>query len=306
MNLEIASFRVADVRFGGETVLRDGVLWLDREALAAHLLEDSRLTRAGIEVARPGESVRIIHVLDAVEPRIKVTGGPDFPGFLGRPELVGSGRTHRLDGVAVLSTCDVPAATDSQGLKEAIVDLDGPGAAYTPFGRTLNVVLELAVRQGLSVPEAAAAIRRAALRAAVFLAGATRGITPDQVETFALGPAAPGLPRVAYVMPTMSEGELHTTFFYGRGVEPLPAVVHPNEVLDGGLVSADYWIAGHRCATYLYQNEPVIRALFRRHGRDLNFVAVLLCRCLIIREDDKLRRRRKPPRSPACSVSTAP
>ncbi|HXJ81593.1 MAG TPA: glycine/sarcosine/betaine reductase component B subunit [Candidatus Methylomirabilis sp.] len=289
MNLEIASFRVTDVRFGTATSLRDGVLWLDREALAAHLLEDSRLSRAGIEVVRPGDSVRVIHVLDAVEPRMKVTGGPDFPGFLGRPELVGSGRTHRLDGVAVLSTCDVPSATDSQGLKEAIIDLSGPGAAYTPFGRTVNVVLELAVRQGLSLPEAVAAIRRAALRAAVFMAGATRDGSPDQVETFALGPVAAGLPRVAYVMPTMSEGEVHTTFFYGRGVEPLPAVVHPNEVIDGGLVCADYWIAGHRSATYLYQNEPVIRALYRRHGRDLNFVAVLLCRCLIIAENDKLR-----------------
>jgi glycine reductase complex component B subunit alpha and beta len=289
MNLEIGSFRVTDVRFDAATALRDGVLSLDREALAAHLREDSRLTRVGIEVARPGESIRVIHVLDAVEPRVKVAGGPDFPGFLGRPELVGAGRTHRLDGVAVLSTCDVPGATDSQGLKEAIVDVTGPGAPYTPFGRTVNVVLELAVRQGLPVPEAVAAIRRAALRASVFIAGATRRCAPDRLETLALGPVDPALPRVAYVMPTMSEGEVHTTFFYGRSVAPLPAVVHPNEVLDGGLVSADYWIAGHRSPTYLYQNEPVIQALYRRHGRDLNFVAVLLCRCLIIAEDDKLR-----------------
>jgi sarcosine reductase len=289
MNLEMQSFRVSDVRFGAATAWHEGVLWLDRDALAAHLREDTRLTRVGIEVARPGESIRIIHVLDAVEPRIKVSGGPDFPGFLGRPELVGSGRTHRLEGVAVLSTCDVPGATDSQGLKEAIVDVAGPGAPYTPFGRTANVVLELAVRPGLSVPEAVAAIRRATLRASVFMAGATRGATPDRVEAFTLGPAAPDLPRVAYVMPTMSEGEVHTSFFYGRSVQPLPAVVHPNEVLDGGLVSADYWIAGHRSPTYLYQNEPVIQALYQRHGRDLCFVAVLLCRCLIVAEDDKLR-----------------
>ena len=60
----------------------------------------------------------------------------------------------RSDGVAVLSTCDVPGATDSQGLKEAIVDLADPGALYTPFGRTVNVVLELAVREGLPVPGA--------------------------------------------------------------------------------------------------------------------------------------------------------
>ena len=154
MRLEIGSFRVTDVRSGTATALRDGVLSLDRAALAGHLLEDARLSRAGIEIARPGESTRIIHVLDAVEPRVKVAGGPDFPGLLGRPELVGGGRTHRLNGVAVLSTCDVPGATDSQGLKEAIVDLADPGALYTPFGRTVNVVLELAVREGLPVPGA--------------------------------------------------------------------------------------------------------------------------------------------------------
>ena len=289
MNLELGTFRVTDLHGGSATTLRDGVLTLDREALAAHLLEDTRLGAAKVEIARPGQPTRIIHILDAVEPRIKVEGGPDFPGLLGRPQLVGSGRTHRLDGVAVLGTCDVPGATDSQGLKEAIVDVSGPGAIYTPFGRTLNVVLELSVRPGLAVAEAVAAVRRATLRAGVLIAGVTRDRTPDSVETLALGPVDQSLPRVAYVMPTMSEGEIHTTFFYGRGVQPIPAVVHPNEVLDGGLVSADYWIAGHRSATYLYQNEPVIRALYRRHGRDLNFVAVLLCRCLIVAEDDKLR-----------------
>jgi glycine reductase len=90
-------------------------------------------------------------------------------------------------------------------------------------------------------------------------------------------------------MPVMSEGEIHTTFFYGRSVQGLPALVHPNEVLDGGLVSADYWIACHRSPTYLYQNEPVIRALYGRHGRELNFVGVLLCRCLITSQDEKWR-----------------
>lgn len=289
MRLELATFSVTDVRFGERTALRDGTLWLDRQALSAHLLDDPNLARAGVELARPGESVRIIHILDAVEPRLKIAGGPDFPGLLSPPELAGAGRTHRLPGVAVLTTCDVPGATDSQGLKEAIVDLAGPGAPYTPFGRTVNVVLELAVREGISTPEAVASIRRAGLRTGVFLAETTRDLVPDSVETLELSPAAAGLPRVAYVMPTMSEGEVHTTLFYGRSVQALPAVVHPNEILDGALVSADYWIAGHRSPTYLYQNEPVIRALYRQHGRSIDFVAVLLCRCLITAQHEKSR-----------------
>ena len=289
MELEIGSFRVRDVEFGPTTALRAGILSIDRRALVAYLLEDRNLAAANVEIARPGDSARIIHILDSVEPRIKVSGGPDFPGMLAPPDLAGSGRVHRLAGVAVLGTASIPGAADSQGLKEAIVDLSGPGARYHPFGQMANVVLELETKPGLATTEAIAACRRAGLRAAVFLAEPTRGRTPETVETFALGPADPGLPRVAYVMPAMSEGEIHTTFFYGRSVQSLPAVVHPNEILDGALVSADYWIACHRSPTYLYQNEPVVRALYGRHGVDLNFVGVLLCRCLITSQDEKWR-----------------
>lgn len=289
MELHVASFDVRDVVFGAVTALKDRVLSVDRTALIARLLNDPNLASVNVEIVRPGESVRVIHIMDSVEPRIKVSGGPDFPGLLGQPEPVGSGRTHRLHGVAVLGTADIPGAADSQGLKEAIADMSGPGASYHPFGATVNVVLELRTQPGISAVEAVAACRAAALRTALFLAEPTRAMSPDSVETFALVPVDPALPRVAYVMPVMSEGEIHTTFFYGRSVQSLPALVHPNEVLDGGLVSADYWIGCHRSPTYLYQNEPVIRGLYRRHGRDLNFVGVLLCRCLITSQDDKRR-----------------
>src|SRR5262249_16708956 len=68
--------------------------------------------------------------------------------------------------------------------------------------------------------------------------------------------------------------------------------------LDGALVSADYWIACHRSTTHLYQNEPVIRSLYRRHGTELNFVAVLLCRCLITSQDEKWRQANQPANVP--------
>jgi len=150
-------------------------------------------------------------------------------------------------------------------------------------------VLELSARPGLPTVEAITACRLAGLRASLFLAETTRGLVPDSVDSLALSPCDGALPRVAYVMPVMSEGEIHTTFFYGKSVQSLPALVHPNEVLDGALVSADYWIGCHRSPTYLYQNEPVIQSLYRRHGRDLNFVGVLLCRCLITSQEEKWR-----------------
>ncbi len=289
MDLEIGSFRVDNVQFGTRTALAKGTLSIDRDALTAHLLEDPDLARVDLAIARPGDSTRIIHILDSVEPRVKVSGGGDFPGFLSRPTPVGSGLTHRLDGVAVVGTGTLSGSADSQGLKESIVDMSGPAARYNPLSGTFNVVLELTPRPGLPASEAAAASRRAVLKTAVFLAGVTRDLTPDRRERWSRGAADPGLPRIAYVMPVMSEGDIHTTFFYGRSVQSLPALVDPNEVLDGALVSADYWIACHRSPTYLYQNEPVIRSLVRRHGTELNFVGVLLCRCLITSQDEKLR-----------------
>jgi glycine reductase len=292
MRLELRSFPVRDVQFGAHTRLAGGSLEIDREALLALVGRDAGFFQSvHAEVARPGERTRIIHVIDAIEPRWKElpAGAPAFPGFLGSPEVTGGGRTNRLDGVAVLTTGNIPGAEGSQGLKEAIVDMSGPGAPLTPVGCLTNLVLRFEVADGIPVSEALRAIRVTGLRVATWLGETTRGLEPAGVETFTLGSADPELPRVVYVAPMMREGAVHTTFIYGMPVESQPLVLHPNEVLDGGVVSADYWIACHRIPTYLYQNEPVVRALYARHGRQLNLVAVLACRCLIVSETEKRR-----------------
>jgi len=292
MRLELATFPVRDVRFGTRTQLADDTLAIDRDTLLLLVKREASFFRSvEADIARPGDRTRIIHVIDAIEPRFKIApeDAPTFPGFLGSPEVTGSGRTHRLDGVAVLTTGNIPGAEGSQGLKEAIVDMAGPGADYTPVGRLNNLVLRFEVAEGIPVPEALQAIRLAGLRIASWLAQATRALTPANIETFELGPVEPSLPRVVYIAPMMREGAIHTTFIYGMPVESLPLVLHPNEVLDDAIVSADHWIACHRVPTYVYQNEPVVRALYRRHGRDLNFVAVIACRCLIVAEFEKRR-----------------
>ncbi|MCC7485657.1 MAG: hypothetical protein IT529_11815 [Burkholderiales bacterium] len=280
MRLEMAGFRVKRIVFGAPTALKDGVLTVERAAISALADGESNITGVAVELAHPGESTRIIHVIDAVEPRFKPAGAT-FPWFISPPDLVGSGVTHRLDGVAVVATGDIPGAADSQGLKEAIIDMSGEGARYSPFSALANVVLLFSFAPGVHIPGAAASVRRVTMRVARYLAEATRAMKPDSVDVYELGRADAGLPRVVYIMPTMSEGELHTTFLYGMSVTSTPALVHPNEVLDGALVSADYWIACHRSPTHHYQNEPVIRALYRRHGRDLDFAGVILGRSLI-------------------------
>lgn len=291
----LRSFLVRGVEWGDTLTWSAGRLIVPREELCALVLRDERLAGVRAEIVRPGERVRLIHVLDAVEPRAKPGGGSPFPGFLGPPDLAGRGLTDRLGGMAVLTLGEIPGQADSQAPKEAILDMWGPGAVYQPFSGLTNLVLELDFQPGVGKPEAVAASRLAALRAAAHVARAVATAVPDGVECLAetaggrLPAPTPELPGVVYVCLAMREGEVHSTYLYGRPVESLPALLHPSEVQDGALVSGDYWIACHRTPTYYYQNDRIVRALMERDGVDLSFRGVLVCRCLVPSQQDKHR-----------------
>src|SRR3970282_2724614 len=98
MRLELGSFPVRDARFGTRTRWADGVLEIDRAAVLAAVRRDPLVSTVELEIARPGESVRIWPVRGVVEPRVKAQGpGVVYPGWVGRSiETVGRGRTHRL------------------------------------------------------------------------------------------------------------------------------------------------------------------------------------------------------------------
>src|SRR5262249_46861807 len=142
MRLEVGTVHVRDVATGRATALSDHTLTIDPEELRALVLEDSHFADVRVHLVKPGESVRVIHVLDVVEPRWKVTGpGGVFPGFVSPALTVGEGRTHRLAGVAVVEV-GAPVPGESTVFRERLIDMTGPGAELTPFGRTLNGVLE--------------------------------------------------------------------------------------------------------------------------------------------------------------------
>src|SRR6266446_6550782 len=137
MRLEMATTLVREVRFADATRIADGVLEIDRETLRTLILEDDAFADVALDVVRPGDSVRIIHVMDAVEPRWKPEPGSTFPGFIGVPKTVGEGTTRRLDGIAVLSVSDAVTGEPTYW-REAIVDMAGPAAEVTTFGGTTN------------------------------------------------------------------------------------------------------------------------------------------------------------------------
>lgn len=282
MQLTLGTFEVRDVVLGETNRLREGCLEVNARELRERLLEDSLFADVTLVVARLGERKRILRVLDVIEPRIKVEGpGCAFPGFLGSDELVGSGVTYRLNGVVVMTTgametSNIPGAEGGLRLsREQIIDMTGPLAKYSPFSRTVNLVLLFQPKQSLAVETYDHAVRMAGLRAAHYLATIARGSAPDRQETFELKPVDPELPKVVYIYQIQSDGVVRHSFLYAQDRYRMnPTFLHPNELFDGALVNGVF--GAQRIPTALHTNNPVVLQLYRRHGIDLNFLGVVL------------------------------
>src|SRR5258705_7210144 len=134
MRLELRWSDVEDLAAGSATRLVSKRLEVDLDGLRALLSADPRLTGIRLDLVHPGERCRIGRVFDVVAPRAKLDGGEDFPGVLGRVAKTGHGRTVALAGVAVVAT---DQQTDSVGTL-AVIDMAGPNAALSGFGRTHN------------------------------------------------------------------------------------------------------------------------------------------------------------------------
>jgi glycine reductase len=229
-----------------------------------------------VEVVRPGEPVRITHVLDAVEPRVRPDGRAAFP----TEGKAGEGRTNRLAGVVVIPCLDFPAEERPLHEQESIVDLAGPGAALTPVAEDAAVVLTFQPRGGLGNEELEAWARRAALEVAEELARPTLGAEPAEVERFEVGPADADLPAVAALVQLSDLGPLYYQFLYGVpvGRAGLPRAIDPAELLDGAVTCGEYHWAGLRNPTVVFQRSALVRALYREHGRRLRFAGVVLMR----------------------------
>src|SRR5262249_62320105 len=123
---------------------------------------DRRLGSVRVDLAHPGESCRIGRVFDVFAPRAKEDGGADFPGVAGALGRAGSGRTRALGNVAVVVTDQ--QIDNPSGL--AVIDMSGPAAQLSAFGRTHNLVISAQPAPSAGRAEYLAAVRLAGLRAA--------------------------------------------------------------------------------------------------------------------------------------------
>ncbi len=284
MKLEMVDFPVKYVRFGNKTSYHNGNLDINKEELVNLILEDKKVASADIDVAFPGEKTRIVKVRDAVEPRIKVSGpGCVFPGILGPVVTVGEGKTHRMSGVTVMPSAEynpiVVSGTEAE--QQGIVEMWGPGAPFSPFGSTINIVLMFTLIDGVTELEAHNAIQLAEFKVARRLAETTIDNNPADVEVFELSKADPSLPSVVYFLTCLTEWhQQHSSVaYYGLPIrESLPTFMHPNEILDGALTQDARRGGGLRPTTYAWMQPPVVLELFKEHGKQLNFLGVILQR----------------------------
>ena len=282
MKLELGRFPVSEVREGPGTDYRDGVLTVDTESLTRLVLEDPAILDARIEIARPGDSTRIVGFRDVVAPQVKVDGpGVAYPGICGRSaEFVGRGRTHRVDGVGVVNLADTEPPPGGVADKldqpfDTLFDMSGPSASIIPYSQLNNVCVVLHTDQNLSDPARAWAAEDATLRVSDVIAGTVREATPAELETFESPESDVDLPRVVYISCHNSREHFadsvraYGTSIYGLSRLNAPWLLNPNEWLDGAVAGKDSWILA---------NNPVIRDLYSRHNRDLIFAGCIAIR----------------------------
>lgn len=277
MRLDIESIDIKDIQAGSKTYGKDGVLYINLKELEELILRDPRIKSVDINLVYPGDKVRVLNILDVIQPRCKIDKvDADFPGFIGKMQTAGSGRTRSLRGVAVL------VSNPCTNRKEnALLDMAGPIAEMSPYGKMRNVSIAPTIASGTEERDFENAVKNAGLKTAIYLARGAEGNPVSEVEVYDLDipnlDRKSNLPRVAcyyqLYSPQFDYLAISDPCFYGTDVtHMMPTVIHPNEVLDGGVVG---WLAIKALDTYSIQNHGVIKELYRHHGKDLIFAGVV-------------------------------
>lgn len=277
MRLEYQNIILEDVKFSDKTKIENKVLYINKDEMVSHLKEVGFVREIEIDFAKPGEKTRIIPVKDCIQPRYRVGRTNCFPGVTGEVAQVGEGVTKVMKNVAVVTIGDIV------GFQEGVIDMWGEGADYTPFSKTLNVVVDIKVVDGINPHEHETTARLVGLKAAEYLGNALKEVETDESEVFEIGNMVEeaerlkDLPRVVYAQMMIAQGLLHDVYIYGVDVKKiLPTLIHPNEELDGAVVSGNCVAACDKITTFQHQNNSVIKELYKEHGKTINFIGEIM------------------------------
>ncbi|PKL04584.1 MAG: betaine reductase [Synergistetes bacterium HGW-Synergistetes-1] len=284
MRLEIGCFKVKDIVFADKTQLLNGVLYVNKEEALNVVREDSHITDADLVIVHPGDMVRLCPVKESVEFRCKVSGGQGaFPGVTSPLGQAGMGRTHVLEDVTLLAV-----GKHWGGFQDGLIDIGGPFQHHTIWGNMVNLVLVADTDELFEQREQQKknhAIRWGAMRLAEHIAECVRSLEPDRIDVYDLPPIAErdektkALPSVVYVLQPQTQMEAlgYNTMIYGwDGNRMLPTLMHPNELLDGCMVSGSFMPSSSKISTYEFSTNPMIKRLYAAHGKTINFLGVII------------------------------
>ena len=283
MKLEIGNFYVKDIIFGDKTSFNNGILSINKQEALEIVYEDDHITEADIIIAKPGDEVRIVPVKEAIEPRCKVAGGHLFPGVTGELEKAGEGRVHALK-----NSCVLVVGKHWGGGQDGLVDMSGPGAKYTHFSKLYNICLIADTDEEFERFEQQKknhALRWAGMRLAEYVGKYVSDMEPEESEVFELPSVIErssevcNLPGVVYVLQLQSQMEEmgYNALVYGwDSNHMLPILMHPNEILDGSIISGSFMPSSSKFSTYDHVNNPTLRRLYAEHGKTINFLGVIV------------------------------
>lgn len=283
MKLEIGNFYVRDIIFGEKTEFVDGILTINKTEALKFVLEDKHITEADLLIVKPGDNVRLVPVKEAIEPRVKLNGDPLFPGYTGELVKAGNGRTHALKNCSLLVV-----GKHWGGFQDGLIDMSGEGAKYTYYSQLKNIVLVADTDEDFEKREQQKknkALREAGHKLAELIGSCVKDLEPEELEEYELEPVMKrektvnDLPSMVFVMQPQSQMEElgYNTLLYGWDMNRmLPTFMHPNEVLDGAVVSGSFMPCSSKWATYEFQNNPTIKRLYKEHGKTINFLGVVM------------------------------
>ena len=155
--LEIDYIRIKDVQFGEKTSLKDGVLTVNKQELI-DIAASELFGSLDIQLAKPGESCRILGIHDVMQPRCKADHPEEsYPGIWGKLAPAGEGKTVALKGVVVsdiyYAKCNV----------KYYLDMGGEAAKYSNFSRHFHICIDATPGEGVTDASYAEALKHASL-----------------------------------------------------------------------------------------------------------------------------------------------
>jgi len=282
VELELLDFYVDAIDWADRTSLEGARLNVCRAEIEDQIKDLTRNINVTAELARPGESKRIIHVLDTFLPIAKTHHDQrTFPGIDMTARLVGTGQTERLRNVLVTVTGSFPhveTMTPIEKPREGIIDMTGVGAPYSHGSDYYHLVLTLEGEPSVSNLAFDQALRTMGVRVARYLAGVEKSETAPERRTIHLAQVQNKLPKVVLIYQVQSQIPLVRTFYYGEEIsKTLPAFIHPNEFFDGAVVSGSYK-SERKIPTSLHCANPFVEELLKRHANEVDFLGVILSR----------------------------